>query len=141
MEHKFKYPTHRPNKPKHQIWSRERIMQGHVRTQVSHAQKTEFLEGFQQSTFTGKVREGCGQLLQTSWCRNPLFLQLSTQVRSRCSCKPPTSQMFSIVQLFNLYMNVLLKVRALRIGCPLYFWLQATLFYKRCRASMTKHRQ
>ena len=28
-----------------------------------------------------KVREGRSYLLQTSWCRNPLFLQLSAWVR------------------------------------------------------------
>ena len=33
-----------------------------------------------------------------------------------------------------------LKVRALRTGSPVYFRLQETFFYKRCRASMTKHR-
>ena len=38
-------------------------------------------------------------------------------------------------------MNGLLKVRDLRMGYPAYFRLYATFFYKRCRASMTKHRQ
>ena len=33
-----------------------------------------------------------------------------------------------------------LKVRALRMGYHLYFRLWATLFYRTCRASMTKHR-
>ena len=37
-------------------------------------------------------------------------------------------------------MNALLKVRTLRMGYPVYFRLYAT-FHKRCRASMTKHRQ
>ena len=32
---------------------------------------------------------GCGWLQQTSSCWNPLFLQLSTQVRSKCLCKRP----------------------------------------------------
>ena len=31
---------------------------------------------FQQSIFKGKMKE-CGWLLQTSWCRNPLFQHLS----------------------------------------------------------------
>ena len=34
-------------------------------------------------------------------------------------------------------MNGLLKVRSLRIGCPMYFRLSAALFYKRCRTSRT----
>lgn len=34
-------------------------------------------EGFQQGIFKGTVTEGLGFLLQTCWCRNPLFLQLS----------------------------------------------------------------
>lgn len=35
-----------------------------------------------QSIFKDKMREGLGCLLQASWCRNPLFLQLSIEVRS-----------------------------------------------------------
>ena len=38
-------------------------------------------------------------------------------------------------------MNGLLKVRVLRMVYLVYFRLLATFFYKRCRASMTKHRQ
>ena len=34
-----------------------------------------------------------------------------------------------------------LKIRALRVGYHVYFRLEAAFFYKRCRASMTKHRQ
>ena len=34
-----------------------------------------------------------------------------------------------------------LKIRALKMGYPVYFKLQATLFYKRFRTSMTKHKQ
>ena len=48
--------------------------------------------------------------------------------------------LFSVVQLFNGNV-ILLKVRALGMGYPVYFRLQATFFYQRCRASMTKHRQ
>lgn len=51
--------------------------------------------GFQQSVFKGKVGE------EHAWCRNPLFLQLSTDVRSGCSCKPLTRQMLaSVLQQF-----------------------------------------
>lgn len=34
-------------------------------------------EEFQQSILKGKVREGCGWLVQTSYYRNPLSLKLS----------------------------------------------------------------
>ena len=46
---------------------------------------------------------------------------------------------------FYLYMSgesvMPLKIKALRMGCPVYFKLQATLFYKWFRTSMTKHKQ
>ena len=42
---------------------------------------------------------------------------------------------------FYLHVNGLLKVRALRIGCPVYFSLCAASFCRRYRATMTKHRQ
>ena len=46
---------------------------------------------------------------------------------------------------FYLYMSgesvMPLKIRALKMGYPVYFKLQATLFYKRFRTSMTKHKQ
>lgn len=46
-----------------------------------------------QSIFEGKVREGRGLWLQTSGSRTLLFLQLSAEVRSRGSCKPPIRYM------------------------------------------------
>ena len=39
--------------------------------------KLQLQEGFQQSIFKGQVREELGWLLQTSWPRNPLLLQLA----------------------------------------------------------------
>ena len=61
-----------------------------------------------------------------------------------CSYQPPARLMlFSILQLLSLseWKSVRpLKIRALRRGYPVYFRLQATFFYKRCRASVTKHR-
>ena len=46
---------------------------------------------------------------------------------------------------FYLYMSgesiMPLKIRVLRRGYPVYFKLQATLFYKWFRNSMTKHKQ
>ena len=41
------------------------------------SKKPKLPEGFQQRTFKGQMRAGHGGLLQTSWYRNPLFLQLS----------------------------------------------------------------
>ena len=71
--------------------------------------------------------EGCGWLLQTSWCQNPLFLHLSMQVRSWCSCKPPTRQtLFSVQQLFiSIWMEkcYTFKGQSLENGFPIYFRL------------------
>ena len=53
-------------------------LQGHARRRVALPKAPQLSEGFQQSCFKSKVREGCRSLLQTSWCWNPLFLQLST---------------------------------------------------------------
>ena len=50
------------------------LFQGHVGRRVACAPQTpKLIEGFQQSTFKGKLGEKCGQLLEMS-----LFLQLST---------------------------------------------------------------
>ena len=38
--------------------------------------KTQIPEGFQESSFKGKLKEEHGQLLQTAWSQNPLFLKL-----------------------------------------------------------------
>ena len=35
-------------------------------------------------------------------------------------------------------MNGLLKIRAWRMGCPVYFRLEATFFYRRYKAGMIK---
>ena len=51
---------------------------------------------FRPPVFTKKQR-GCGWLLQTSWWRSLLFLQLSRQVWSQCSYKPSTRQKLSSV--------------------------------------------
>lgn len=53
------------------------------RRPVAHAPKYPELPGPKlQSIFKGKAREGRDWLLPTSWCRNPLFLQLFTDSRS-----------------------------------------------------------
>ena len=84
------------------VWSREGFIAGPCKELGGSGSKVpELPEGFQQSRFKGQVREGHGWWLQSSWCRNPLFLQLSMWVRSWCSCKPPRRQMlFSVLQLF-----------------------------------------
>ena len=40
--------------------------------------------------------------------------------------------------IFYLYVDGFFKVKALRMGSPVYFRLWAAFFYERCRASMTK---
>ena len=97
---------------------------------------------FQQSTLKGQVRQGCDWLVQTSWRQNPLFLQLSAQVRSLCSCKPPVKQMlFSVLQLFISLYEWIFKDQSPENDCHVYFRLWATFFYKRYRTNMTKHRK
>ena len=87
------------------------------------------------------MRKGQGWLLQTSWCWNPLFLQLSIWARSSCSYKPPTKHVILCSATFYFCINGLFKIRALRIGYPAYFRLSTIFFFKKHRASMTKHRQ
>ena len=82
----------------------------------------QLFEGVSAKHFKGKVKEQHGSLLQTSWCQNPLFLQLSLEFNSGWSCKLPTRQMFFSVQwFFNIYMNakMTLKVQSLEndISC------------------------
>ena len=63
-----------------------------------------------QSIFKGKVREVRGWFLQISWCTNPLFLKLTPEVRSPCSCKPPIR--------YRLYCRKRLKQRMWGKGLP-----------------------
>ena len=44
---------------------------------------------------------------------------------------------------YSLFCNFLslLKVRALRVGYPMYFRQWIPFFYKRCRVNMTQHKQ
>ena len=59
---------------------------GSARRGVAHAPKTlNSSKLCQQNTLKDLVREGHGWLLQTSWCQNPLLLQLSTGVSSQWS--------------------------------------------------------
>ena len=56
------------------------LVQGRARrTSGSCPKCPKLLEEFQQNIFKGKVKRGCGWLLQISWCHNPLFLQLFLQ--------------------------------------------------------------
>ena len=87
-------------------------------------------------------------LLKTFWWRNPLFLQLSKQILWQCSYKPiilhQDNCYFPFCNFLTLHewkRGVPLKTRNLRIGAHLSFRLQATYFYKRCRASLKKHRK
>ena len=71
-EHKLVYPMHSETKWYRNIgvWSRERFITGPFKEMDGSYLKTpKLLEGFQQVRFIGKVREGHGCLLQTSWCQ------------------------------------------------------------------------
>ena len=87
-------------------------------------------------------------LLKTFWWRNPLFLQLSKQILWQCSYKPIILHQDNCYFPFCNFLTlrewkrgVPLKTRNLRIGAHLSFRLQATFFYKTCRASLKKHRK
>lgn len=59
------------------------------------------LKAFSKTFFKARWGRGCGWLVQTSWYWNPSFMQLSMEVMSWCSCKPPTGQvLFSVLQHF-----------------------------------------
>lgn len=74
-------PKHNETKQiESQFASEKGLLQGHGRRWVAYGPPNPKLsKGFQQYTFKGKVGGG-GQLLQTSWYQNPLFLLLSVQV-------------------------------------------------------------
>ena len=77
------------------IWSRERFVAGSCEEMVAQAPSIpETPEPKLKGIFKGKVREGHGWLLQTSWCRNPLFLSLPIEVRSWHSYKPPRYMLY-----------------------------------------------
>lgn len=59
-----------------EMWSlaQRKFISGPGKERGACALKNPVLEGFQQSLFKGKVEEGRGWLLQTSWYRNPLLL-------------------------------------------------------------------
>lgn len=101
--------------------------------------KPELLKGFQQSPFIGRVREGHGYLLPTSWCQ--ILCSYSCPHRSGCSCKYPTQLLFSVLQVFSFYKwkNVIpLKARALRMGHPVYVSGHRQHSLQKHRVSMTK---
>ena len=93
-----------------------------------------------QASFILKGRE-CGWLLQTSWCWNPLFLQLSQR-----SCKPLTRhRLFSVMQCSSLYELegvITLKIKtgrqSLENGLSCIFQATGHILSQRCRASMTE---
>ena len=55
---------------KYQFGTEEGLLQGPARRCLKNPK---FPESFQQSPFLGKVREGCGELLQTFWRQNLCF--------------------------------------------------------------------
>ena len=101
----------------------------------------QFLKGFQQSTFKGKVTKGHGQLLQTSYlgflcscicpCRSGHDIPINLQQDKCCSlfCK--------FLSLYEWTLGGLTP----EIRLPVYFMLQAMCFYKTCSVSMIKYRK
>ena len=54
---------------KHQSLEQERFITGPCKMRGSCLKNPKLPKSFQQSPFTGKVREGHSELLQTSWCQ------------------------------------------------------------------------
>ena len=131
-----------PNKPKH--WSLEerkvywRAMQGDKWLVIPTSLKyPKHLEPKFQSIFKGKVREGSGWLLQNSWWGNP-FLQLSTEVRSGCSCKPPTRYMLH----FSKELKQRIWGKSLHMGegsCMVTCWPICISSLRKCLFSSSAH--
>ena len=109
------------------VWSRERFIAGPGKEMDGLCpENPKLAAGFQQNVFKGQVRAGHGLLLQTSWCQNPLFLQLP----SRSGQDVPVNLQDKRCSLFCNFLSlyewksvVPLKVRALRMGYPVYFRL------------------
>ena len=88
--------------------------------------KLQFREGFQQSIFKGQVREEPGWLLQTSWPKNPLLLQLATKSAQDVSVNFQDkcySLFCNFVSQYEWESVILLKVRAFRMGYSVYLRL------------------
>lgn len=101
---------------------RQGSFHGHARRWVACVPKiSQFLERKLQSIFKGKVREGHSWLLQTSWCGNPLFLQLLAVGLVTCSYKLPTRPMLLSSATFYLFVNGIVlyfKGQSLENGLP-----------------------
>ena len=88
--------------------------------------KLQLPEGFQQSIFKGQVREEPGWLLQTSWPKNPLLLQLATKSAQDVSVNFQDkcySLFCNFVSQYEWESVILLKVRAFRMGYSVYLRL------------------
>ena len=118
--------TVRPNKPKHWSWELRKVYCKAIqKDEWLLLQKNQTPRRVSSKQFWRQVRQGWDWLLQTSWCRNSLFLQRSGKVRS-WSFSNKTNVILCFAT-FYLYMNGILKITALRIRCPVYFRLYATL--------------
>ena len=97
--------TVRPNKPKHWSWELRNVYCKAIEKDGwLLLPKPQTPRRVSAKQFWRQVRQGWGWLLQTSWCRNSLFLQKSGKVRSWSFHKSPTRQMlFSVLQLLPLY--------------------------------------
>ena len=137
--------TVRPNKPKRRSLEQRKVYcRACQETGVLCSENPKLPEGFPQSIFKDKGREGCGRL----W-------HLSAGILCSCICPgrsghhvPVNLQQDTCYSLFcnllSLYEPksvLLVKVRAARICHRVCFRPQATFFYKTCRASISEPRQ
>jgi len=100
------------------------LLQGHARRQVTCASKTSIREEFQQSIFKGKVKEGAW-LIVGNFLVSESFVLIAIHIDQITMFLYTSNKTNAILcsETFYLYMNGLLKVRALRIGYPVYFRL------------------
>lgn len=103
-------------------WSREWIITGPFK-KMGTQKSPKLPEGFQQSPFKGRVKEGCGEPLQISCCRN------------LCSCICPHRSGHGQVMMFLLFP---VQVRSGRLPC-MFQAIHNILVLK--LQNITQHRQ
>ena len=120
------------------------LFQGHAGRWVACATQTpKLIEGFQQSTFKGKVRGevGCQKLLGVGIlcsrsCPHRSHQGIPVNLQGH-KCYSPLCNFLSLCDWKSV---IPLKVRTLRMGFLYVSGYRQHAFYKRCRVSMTQQR-
>ena len=114
------------------VWRRESFIAGPPKNSWLMPQQTPNSWRVSAKHLTGKVREGFGELLQTSWYGNSLSLQLSIRSGHDVPVNLQQDKYYSLLCNFFISIwieNIIsLRVRVLRMGYPVYFRKEATFF-------------